>query len=89
MYEARITNKYNFGHKTLYGDSLNEIKEKLKDYLIDTGATVKVYETKEVQIDSSWYERWDSSRYDYNESWGSKLLYEDACISRFHVKNKC
>ena len=88
MYEARVSNKFNYGHRTFRGETLGEIKNILSEYLFDTGSTIKIYEIKEVKIEDNWCERWDSTKYEYKNNWGSKTLYEDACISKDQVTLK-
>lgn len=90
MYEARVSDKFSYGHRTFYGETLGEIKNILSKYLFDTGSTIKIYEVKEVKIEDEddWCERWDFTKYEYKNDWGSKTLYEDACINKDQVTLK-
>ena len=62
MYELRIRNRCTFGRTTIQRDTIQEIKNKLKELYIDTCGTVKLYEVKEIPIDSDWYERINRSK---------------------------
>ena len=84
MYELRIRNRCTFGRTTIQGDTIQEIKNKLKELYIDTCGTVKLYEVKEIPIDSDWYERINRSKVTFKEEIYSKLLYEESCISKKH-----
>ena len=88
MYEAQIRNQYTFGNTTIRRNTLQEIKDELKKRYIDICATVKVYEMKEVPINSDWYEIFDSSKMEMKEEYYNKSLYNEACIYKDQVVYK-
>ena len=82
-YELRIRNPYNYGHTTIYGDSIQEIKNKLNDLLVDDCATIKLYETKELPMID--YEKYDFRKH-VLDNISSKYLYDNACVYKDWVK---
>lgn len=87
MYELQINNSFSYGHSTISGDSIDEIKNKLKDLYIEKEATVKLYEKKEIPISSEWYETFDHIKHPIRQGYDHSFLYEHAYIFKDWTEN--
>lgn len=88
MYELRIRNRSTLGCSTISADTIQQIRDKLKKYYIDRGSKVRLYEVKEIPINTDWYDIIDRSKVKIKEDIYDKLLYETACILKSNTERR-
>jgi hypothetical protein len=75
-YELRVTNPYNYGHKTFKAETITEVKDLLRNYVFD--GNVKLYEIKEISLPCEF----DKVEYNKLSDMQRKMLWDYACVHK-------